>query len=419
MQTLKTAVIVVLLLVVLYGVYEVLNRPPDKPPQEVAEVESKLEDLDIGFGGPADSPTSGSTFSPPVEQSAASSFPGGSLPNFEAPPVHGGDSPAPPTDVPVDDNPAFAANDPTVPLPSASLTPPPAIPSETPATDSQAAAPDTASTAPSTDSLTVQPANPGSVQIQHNPYMNEPLATNPPATDTKPLGVRAYERARRQAKDAIEEANYRSALELLSVFYESQDLTPEEHQELLDLLDPLAGKVIYSTEHLVDDPYVVRGNESLMDIASRLEVPWQLLQKINGIKNPKILLPGSELKVVRGPFRAEVDLRNQELTVFLGTLYAGRFPVSVGSDPMPVEGDFKVREKKEDRAYFARGGTIPAGSPMNPFGKIWMDLGSEMCIHGSPPGGGDGQQGCISLSPRDAEDVYSILSIGSTVRVLR
>ena len=32
MQTLKTAVVVVLLLVVFYGVYEMLNRPPDAPP---------------------------------------------------------------------------------------------------------------------------------------------------------------------------------------------------------------------------------------------------------------------------------------------------------------------------------------------------------------------------------------------------
>ena len=195
MQTLKTAVIVVLLLVVLYGVYEVLNRPPDKPPQEVAEVESKLEDLNIGFGGPADSPASDSTFSTSAAQGAASSFPGGSLPNFEAPPVYGGESPAPPTEVPGDDNATFAANGSTVPLPGASLTPPPTLPAETPATDTQAAVIDTAGIAPSADSLTVPPTNPGSVQIQHNPYMNEPLATNPPATDTKPLGVRAYERA--------------------------------------------------------------------------------------------------------------------------------------------------------------------------------------------------------------------------------
>jgi lipoprotein-anchoring transpeptidase ErfK/SrfK len=255
--------------------------------------------------------------------------------------------------------------------------------------------------------------------MQHNPYVDQPLAEIPQPPESKPVGVRAYQRAMRLAKTAIEEEKYHTALELLSVFYESQDLTEEEHVELLDLLDPLAARVIYSREHLVTDPYVVRGNESLMDIAARLEVPWQLLQKINGINNPKILLPGSELKVVSGPFRAEVDLKNQELTVFLGALYAGRFPVSVGEDPLPIEGEFKVREKKEDRAYFAQGGTIPAGNPRNPFGKVWLDLGSEMSIHGSPPGGADGQLGCIGLSPRDAEDVYSILSVGSKVRVLR
>ena len=46
-------------------------------------------------------------------------------------------------------------------------------------------------------------------------------------------------------------------------------------------------------------------------------VPVQLLQKINGIENPDVLLPGSELKVLRGPFEAEVDLQAQQLTVFL------------------------------------------------------------------------------------------------------
>ena len=297
--------------------------------------------------------------------------------------------------------------------------PPPTVVPDLPADDRDASGRENADAEPATQELTVAPSGPGSNMMQSNPYVDEPLANGPPVQGDKPVGVRAYERAMRLARTAIDEQKYRSALEHLSVFYESQDLTADEHRELLNLLDPLAARVIYSREHLVEDPYVVRGNESLMDVAARLDVPWQLLQKINGVNNPKILLPGTELKVVPGPFRAEVDLENQELTVFLGNLYAGRFPISVGSDPAPVEGEFKVREKKEDRAYFAQGGTIPAGSPRNPFGKFWMDLGSEMSIHGSPVGGGDGQMGCISLSPRDAEDVFSILSVGSKVRVLR
>ena len=40
MQTLKTAVVVVLLLVVFYGVYEMLNRPPDETPTAVVEAQN-------------------------------------------------------------------------------------------------------------------------------------------------------------------------------------------------------------------------------------------------------------------------------------------------------------------------------------------------------------------------------------------
>ena len=225
---------------------------------------------------------------------------------------------------------------------------------------------------------------------------------------------------RKLAKTSVEEEKYHEALATLSVFYKSQDLTPEEHRELVDLLDPLAGRVIYSREHLVEPAHRVRRNETLAEIAQRYNVPMELLQKINGIDNPDVLVPGTDLKVVTGPFRAEVDLVGQELTLFLNGLYAGRFPITIGRDPEPVLGDFKVREKCKDRDYFSmEGRKIAAGNPANPFGSVWLDLGREVCIHGSPTGGADPQRGCISLSPQDADDVYGILLVGSTVRILR
>jgi len=146
----------------------------------------------------------------------------------------------------------------------------------------------------------------------------------------------------------------------------------------------------------------------------------ELLQKINAIDTPNVLVPGTTLKVVRGPFRAEVNVQAQELTLFLNELYAGRFPITVGRDPAPVMGEFQVRDKRENPDYFSmEGRKIPAGNPANPFGGVWLDLGREVCIHGSPLGGADAERGCISLSPQDADDVYGILSIGSTVRILR
>ena len=51
MQTLKTAIVVVLLLVVFYGVYEMLNRPPVEVPPDVAELgPESYEELDIDVG---------------------------------------------------------------------------------------------------------------------------------------------------------------------------------------------------------------------------------------------------------------------------------------------------------------------------------------------------------------------------------
>jgi LysM repeat protein len=244
-----------------------------------------------------------------------------------------------------------------------------------------------------------------------------PGPQRPPADDLENLGSRAFGRAMKTARSDIQEGRYREALYALSVFYNSPDLTPEEHSQLLDLLDPLAGEVVYSPRHLLEDPYEVRRNETLMDIAQRFQIPWELLRNINDVRNPEVLVPGTKLKVVPGPFRAEVDMQRGELTVFLGRLYAGRFPVTFGKDPAPRVGSYEVRDKRTDRAYFASDEqTIPANTPGNPYGDVWLDLGQELSIHGSPPGDVSRQRlGCISLSPRDAEDIFGILSVGSKV----
>ena len=49
----------------------------------------------------------------------------------------------------------------------------------------------------------------------------------------------------------------------------------------------------------------------------------------------------------------------------------------------------------------------------------WISLGGEVCIHGSPLSPTPRTLGCVSLSPQDARDVYSILSMGSEVTVRR
>lgn len=409
MQTLKTAVVVVLLLVVFYGVYETLNRAPDAPPPAVADLPpAVMDDLEIDLGAPTASGLDATMpFAPPASQ-----------PNAAQAPV-----PAPPLDVmlPSSDASSASLGPPQVPGVAEAVAGPMPVPSEANTLAERRAAGPSASAVDVSASMGTGVATvPADPRLQHNPFFNEDVTPAPAAPQERQLVARAYQNARRLALSQIEDEDYGAALATLSAFFRSPDLTAEEHRELLDLLDPLAGRVVYSREHLLERPYTVRRNETLAEIAAQYQVPAELLQRINGIENPDVLLPGSELKVVPGPFRADVDLEAQELTLFLDRLYAGRFPITLGSDPAPMEGRFQVREKRPGKTFFSLDGrTIPVESPANPFGNAWLDLGSEVCIHGSPIDGGDSRRGCISLSPRDASDVYGILSVGSQVRILR
>ena len=250
--------------------------------------------------------------------------------------------------------------------------------------------------------------------------------TNPDADSVPGLKAvttaAAFEAAVREAQSNIASEQWYQALFVLSKFYGSPDLTEQQERELIDLLDPLAAKVVYSQEHLVTDAHEVRRGDTLVQIAAANQVPPELLSNINGIENPDLLVPGTKLKVVRGPFRADVHLQKKELTLFAGQLYAGRFPISVGQDPEPQPGEYRVLEKQPGRDYFPRAETgqkFAADDPQNPFGRVWIGLDKELAIHGTPERGDAGTMGCISLSPLDAADVYSILTQGSSVTIRR
>jgi LysM repeat protein len=230
-----------------------------------------------------------------------------------------------------------------------------------------------------------------------------------------------FSSVKRDAEAHLESGRYRSALAMLSAVYGDPVLTEEENETLLQMLDPLAAKVIYSREHLLEPSYTVRRSDTLMEIAEQYQVPWQLLANINGVENPRVMMQGTELKVVRGPFRAEISLDASELTLFLDQLYAGRFPITLGEDPAPEIGDFTVEGKDEGRVYYAEDGReVSADSPENPYGGIWIDLGSSrLGIHGSAQQETYADVGCIGLSPRDADDIFGILSVGSRVTIIR
>jgi len=208
----------------------------------------------------------------------------------------------------------------------------------------------------------------------------------------------------------------------LSGLYGNPKLPVEMSHRVIDLLDQLAGTVIYSREHYLEDPYTVQPGDSIETIAAKYDVPPEVLARINGVGGPEDLQPGQQLKVIRGPFSAVVDLENYELTLMLGRRYAGRFPIGVGEDQVRLEGTYTVQSKVPNPPYNGPDGMIPAGDANNPLGELYIDLGHYVGIHGTNNPAElhrTAGRGTIRLAERDIDDLYGMLSVGSEVVIRR
>lgn len=261
-----------------------------------------------------------------------------------------------------------------------------------------------------------------------------PAAPATPSQGQSPDIQSAFDAALLQVNQLAAENRLAEAHLHLSRWYASRDqLDPQRAQTLLDLLDRLAAKVVYSRESHLDRPHVVQPNETLESIANQYGVPARLLEKINGIQDPAALRPGMELKVVRGPFHAEVQLSRFEMTLFLNDgRYAGRFPIGIGNEVPAKEGEYVVTDKAYDPPYtsFVNGQVyeIPGGNPNNPLGSRLVELGvqagqqGELAIHGTNNPqtiGTTAPEGCIRLKPQDADDVYDILTTNTSKVIIR
>lgn len=392
MNTIKNVVVVVLLLGVLYGAYVVLNRPSKPLPPGAAQAQKQLEPptADLGVGAsPGESfapgaPVEGDLAAPPAPPAMPAQPPSAGA--FDAP-----RSPSGSHDHHAGDR--FAAHGP----------PRAAHPEHQPPARNQPA---------------------GGLKAGGDGSFNTPAKSS----DVTPReGLRLVEkdfsREWAAAQKKIRDGKLDEGLRILSAVYTDpkMKLSNLERRKLVAMLDQLAGSVVYSSDYHYLPAHVVGERETLYDIARRYQAPWRVLQNINRVADPNQLRPDSRLKVVKGPFHALVDLERSELTLLVDGRYAGRFPITSGRSPQPVAGEYRVKEKRPGRDFYAGHDVVPAAGPGNPYGLVWIGLDDGLSLHGSPRNArpADTERGCMSLSPRDAEDVYSILSEGSSVTIRR
>lgn len=216
----------------------------------------------------------------------------------------------------------------------------------------------------------------------------------------------AFAAARVAIDAALERGELERAHVLLTGWYGDETLTADQRDEVESLLSQLAGTVVYSQQHRLESPHVVLPGETLETIAQKYQVPWQLLAKINGVPEPSAVQPGQELKVLRGPFSAVVDVDRQQVALMVSERYAGRFNVKTEGQATS-EGEWVVTQKQ-----------IPGGQNSQQ-GQVILEpasgYGSEKLVLGPSSDSEASQAGAIRVAPQDQTDLFDILSIGSKV----
>lgn len=288
-------------------------------------------------------------------------------------------------------------------------------------------------TMPPSEPLVPNPLRPSAPPVAAaDPNAASIYAQAPPISAASAPGAQSFVASWPIIQQSLERGELAQALEQLSSWHNDPSLAPADAQQVEALLSQLAGTVVYSTEHRLEPARVVKQGETLETIAQEYNVPWQLLAKINGISAANQVQPGQELKVVRGPFSAVVDLARNELTLMVGGRYAGKFPIGVPQGTMLPAGDWAVAATRvpggPTSAYQAPGSVTPTAvdQPLivlqqtNVTGTITGSLviGSE-----SPAvSGGAGSPVAIphvKVSPADAVEIADILSVGSPVVIRR
>jgi LysM repeat protein len=316
----------------------------------------------------------------------------------------------------------LAAGPPTLPD---SATPTSAVPDIVQSTvGAQTAPAQTAATTPEEMNAASTPAVAATTPLasQPNPLRQSPAAapdagrygaaTAPPIADNNVTTSSPTEPSFVESWPAIQAMLQRGELteahQQLSRWYGDPSLTPTDAERVEALLSQLAGTVVYSTEHRLAPAHVVKQGETLEIIATQYSVPWQLLAKINGVAAPNQIRPGQELKVVRGPFNAVVDLTRNQLTLAVDGRYAGKFPVTTEPGKTVGEGEWVVQNKQvtaSERAIVLQGEAATPGH-----------AAPTLVIAGAPAVASSANGGAtIHVSAKDAEELSDILSVGSRV----
>ncbi len=236
--------------------------------------------------------------------------------------------------------------------------------------------------------------------------------------------------------------NARQGQEILSLRFKGPALTanPVKISALRYKSQPGAGANDYGRIIGENGRHIVRGKETLLDIARQYDLGYNELVELYPKCDPWLPPEGLELVIPSQRILPDTALRGIVINIPEMRLYyfsrknshlnIETFPVGIGDDTFPTPtGSFVIGAKRKNPTWYIPPSlqakydakTIPPG-PDNPLGDYWVALKDTMYgIHGSDIPWSVGRlvtHGCIRMYPEDIAQFFNMVQPGTPVRLL-
>ena len=271
--------------------------------------------------------------------------------------------------------------------------------------------------------------------------------TIPTPTDITPTTNSPAAALIAEANGALQDGRIFTAREILNRALHHPRASRTERAAARDQLSQIAREVTFTPRFFEQDPmtrrYTVQPGDSLSKIAQRegVNTDWRFIARINNITNPASIRVGQTLKIVQGPFHAEIhkssyrfDLFSNERDSQGNPIFLASFPVGLGEYDSTPTGNWTVKNREANPAWVnPRDSTerYSRNDPENPIGEHWIGLeGNDpsnqdewgIGIHGTIEPetiGSQASMGCVRMLQDDVALAYETLMPERSTVVIR
>lgn len=167
--------------------------------------------------------------------------------------------------------------------------------------------------------------------------------------------------------------------------------------------------------------YEIKPGDTLTKIAREFKTTPDLIKRSNNLSDDRIV-PGRKIKISNAPWSIVVDKSQNILILKSDEEIIKTYVVSTGKNNSTPVGNFKITSKLVNPTWFKAGAIVPAGSPENILGTRWMGIDlPSYGIHGTTDPKSLGRQvtqGCVRMANPEAEELYTIVPIGTEVVIV-